>query len=293
MNIKKYQGEVIIFIVALMASWGWFFSKFAMTELPPVGFVGLRFSLACLLFIPLAFRQLRTLTGTQFYQSSLVGLAFTANMLLWVMGLSYSRYLGEGAFIISLAMLIVPLLNWMIFKIRPIKIFWICLPVAILGLYFLSSGKGKFHFSLGNMIFLCSTITAAIYFILNNRFAQNVPPLALTTIQVGIVGICCTFYSVIFETWQFPISSHIWGWFALSVLIATNGRVLLQTIGQKYCNVSTGAFIMLLEPVWAMWLSILIFDEEVSPIKGLGCVLILGALIIYRLPAIWKKRKKA
>lgn len=138
--------------------------------------------------------------------------------------------------------------------------------------------------SLGNLIFLFSSISAAIYFVLNNRFAHNIPALSLTTLQVAVVGICCTTYSFCFEDFPEKISSESWFWFIASLLIATNLRMLLQTIGQKYCQVSNAAMIMLLEPVWTLILSVMILGEQLDWIKSFGCMCILMALVIYRLP---------
>lgn len=181
-------------------------------------------------------------------------------------------------------MLVVPVISWLFFEDKPMNIFWVSLPLAILGLYLLSLSNGGISLSLGNLIFLFSSISAAIYFVLNNRFAHNIPALSLTTLQVAVVGICCTTYSFCFEDFPEKISSESWFWFIASLLIATNLRMLLQTIGQKYCQVSNAAMIMLLEPVWTLILSMMILGEKLDWIKCFGCMCILMALIIYRLP---------
>lgn len=287
--LKKYLGEVMIFVVTLIGASGWFLSKYSMEELPPIGFIGLRFFLAFLLFLPFALPQLTRLNKPQILRASAVGFANILNIVLWVLGLIHSTHLGEGAFLVSLAMLIAPLLSWLLFQHKPPKLFALSLPIAVLGLYWLSAEKGAFQFSLGSIIFLCSSLAAALYFVLNNQFVKNVPALALTTVQLGMIGICCGVYSYFMESWPTQISPHIWGWFAGSVLLATNVRVLLQTVGQKYCDVTNAAIIMLLEPVWTLWLSVLFLSEPLSWQKILGCVCILSALVIYRLPYLIKK----
>ncbi|MDU8924191.1 DMT family transporter [Pasteurellaceae bacterium LIM206] len=88
------------------------------------------------------------------------------------------------------------------------------------------------------------------------------------------------------EDWSQPIPTESYGWLAASVLIATSLRFLLQTIGQKLCSISNAALIMLLEPVWTLILSAVLFSEVLSWQKLSGCGLILLALIIYRLPKI-------
>ncbi|WGE88651.1 DMT family transporter [Actinobacillus arthritidis] len=282
--LRTYRGEIILFFVTLIVASGWFFSKFSLVEFPPIGFIGARFFLAFLIFLPFAYKELRTLSRQQVRNACSVGLCYTIYLVLWLLGLIHSEHFGEGAFIVSLSMLIAPLFAWLFFKEPPRTIFWLSLPIATTGLYLLSSSKNGIHLSLGNLIFLSASLLVAIYFVLNNQFTRSVPVLSLTTLQVGIVGLCCGVYSLLFETFPETISTEVWLWFTASLLIATNLRMLIQTIGQKYCHVSNAAIIMILEPVWTLLLSILILEEQLSWQKAIGCFCIICALIIYRFP---------
>ncbi|AAU37142.1 DMT family transporter [[Mannheimia] succiniciproducens] len=291
--LQKYRGEIILFIVSLIAASGWFFSKFSMAEFPALGFIGLRFFLAAIFFFPLAYPQLKRLDKPQLIKSALVGLCYAVYIMLWMLGLINSAHFGEGAFLVSLSMLIAPLLSWLIFGHLPYKSFWLALPAAFTGLYLLSSGKGGLHFSFGSLIFLISSLVAALYFVLNNQYARDIPVLSFTTIQLFIVGTCCGTLSILFEQWPTSISMTAWGWFLCSLVIATNLRMLLQTYGQKYCHVATAAIIMILEPVWTLFFSILILGERLTLHKAFGCLSILAAIMIYRLPAILRNQASA
>lgn len=56
-NAQVSCGEVILFFVTIIAASGWFFSKFALAEFPPIGFMGGRFLLAFLIYLPFAYSQ--------------------------------------------------------------------------------------------------------------------------------------------------------------------------------------------------------------------------------------------
>lgn len=286
---KKYFGEIVLFIVTFIAASGWFFSKNALAGFPPIGFMGLRFTLAALILLPFSYKQLREMNRMQFKYATITSLTYGVYIIFWVLGLAFSSFFGEGAFLVSLAMLIAPLLSWLIFKHTPSKIFWIAFLIALTGLYCLSIDKGDFRFSLGNTIFLISSLSGALYFVLNNQYSKQIKLLPLTTIQLIMIGSICSIYSLIMETWIFPIPNNVWIWFMASLLISTNLRFLMQTIGQKHCNIANASLIMLLEPVWTLLLSVIILGEQLSGVKWLGCGLILGALLIYRLPYIFKK----
>lgn len=86
------------------------------------------------------------------------------------------------------------------------------------------------------------------------------------------------------KKYRSEIILEVWLWFTASLLIATNLRMLVQAIGQKYCHISNAAIIMILEPVWILLLSILILEEQLNWSKKMGCFFILCALIIYRFP---------
>lgn len=281
--IRQHRGEFLLLLATISAALGWLFSKNAIAELPPVAFVSLRFSIATLLFLPFAIPQLKALNQTQWKHAIWVGLSFCLYLFFWGLGVKYTNELGKGAFLLSLAMLAAPLIAWLIYKERPIRRFWLALPVAIIGMYLLAYGKAQSGFALDSLFFLLTALWAAIQFVLNSRYAQSIPVLALTTIQLAMVGISSGIYSFFFEDFPSVVSSITWLWLALSISIGTNIRFLLQTWGQKESDLGNGALIMILEPVWTLLLSVAFMAEHLSMLKISGMGLILTALIIYRL----------
>ncbi|TCP94912.1 EamA domain-containing membrane protein RarD [Cricetibacter osteomyelitidis] len=288
--MQKYRGEILMFVVAFIAAIGWFFSKEAIEEMPSVGFIGLRFAVATLIFLPFSFSQLNTLNSSQILRAGAVGLALTCNITIWVLAITFSTNFGEGAFIISLAMLIAPLLAWLAFKQKPARTFWLSMPIAMIGLFVLTGSQfGDFDFDIGTILFFFTALSAAVFFVLSSQYAKNIPTMALLTVQFSLVCLVCCAYSFFFEDWPQSISFETWCWFAASTLLATNFRYFLQIQGLRYCNIVTAALIMVLEPVWTLTLSVLILGEALTVAKTVGCSLILTAIIVYRLPSLWRR----
>lgn len=276
-------GEIILFFVSILAALGWFFSKYALVGFPPVGFIGLRFFSAALLFFPFAYPQLKRLTRSEIIRAFATGLFFAIFMATWIMAITFNNNLGSGAFLLSVSMLLAPLISWLVFRNKPLRTFWIALPTALCGVYLLANSKGDFHFSVDSSLYLLASLFSAIYFVLHNQYSKSIPPLPLTTLQLSVVGVLCLSYSLLTEQWQSDIpSSAIW-WLATSVLIGTNFRYMLQTIGQRYCHIANTSIIMLLEPVWTIILSVILLGEQITTIKIIGSILILSALLIYRI----------
>lgn len=279
--LPERRGDLFILAATLLASAGWLFSKEAIQGLPAAGFVGWRFLLAALLLLPFCWRQLRDIPRANLLRAAAVGTVMGLNLLCWIQAVSHSAGIGEGAFIMSLSMLMVPLLAWVLFKERPTRAFWTALPIAVAGLFLLTMGSGL-SLSLGQLLFLLASLSMALYFNLNSRFARRIPPVALTCIQLAVTGVINLLYSALFEHWPDSVPSHIWGWFAASVLLATSLRFACQTTGQKLSNVANAAIIMMLEPVWTVLISVFWYHEPMPPQKILGCLLILLALLSYR-----------
>lgn len=287
------RGELFILTATVLAAAGWLFSKEAIVGLPPAGFVGWRFVLAALIMLPFCYQQLRATSLPLLAKGAAIGLVMTLNLIFWIQGISHSEGIGEGAFIMSLAMLMVPPLAWLVFKERPSRTFWVALPIAVIGLFLLTLGNGL-TLSTGQLFFLAASLSLAMYFNLNGRFARRIDPVALTCIQLMVVGVCHLLYSAGFEQWPDAIPAVTWGWFAASVLLATSLRFGFQTVGQKFSDVGNAALIMMLEPVWTVLISVFWYHEPMPLQKVFGCVLILVALFSYRSAGLltWYRAKR-
>ncbi|WMC09784.1 EamA family transporter [Oceanimonas pelagia] len=292
--LPERRGDLLILTATLLASAGWLFSKEAITALPPAGFVGWRFLLAALILLPFCQRRLRATSPANLLKTAAIGLVMTLNLIFWIQAVAHSEGIGEGAFIMSLAMLMVPPLTWLLFRERPGRPFWLALPIAVSGLFLLTSGNGL-SLSLGQLLFLLASLSLALYFSLNSRFARRVDPMALTCVQLGVTGIMHLIYSALFEQWPAQVPGHVWGWFAASVLLATSLRFFCQSAGQKYSHVANAALIMMLEPVWTVLISLFWYQEPMPPQKVLGCVLILLALLSFRSRPLyeWYRNRRA
>ncbi|MBM7455242.1 drug/metabolite transporter (DMT)-like permease [Oceanisphaera litoralis] len=292
--LPERRGDLFILTATLLASAGWLFSKEAIQGLPPAGFVGWRFVLAALLLLPFCYRQLRQTSTELLLKAAATGLVMTLNLIFWIQAISHSEGIGEGAFIMSLAMLMVPPLAWLLFRERPSRQFWLALPIAIAGLFLLTMGSGL-SLSLGQLLFLLASLSLALYFNLNSRFARRVDPMALTCVQLAVTGVMHLIYSTLFEHWPEAIEPEIWGWFAASVLLATSLRFFCQSAGQKYSNVANAALIMMLEPIWTVLISVFWYQEPMPIEKMFGCALILLALLSFRSRPLyeWYRNRRA
>lgn len=279
------RAEMILTLTTLLAAAGWVFSKQAIQGLPPFGFIGLRFVTASLFLLPFCIPALRRASLDDILRSMGVGVFLGGSIFCWVYAISISNTLGEGAFIMSLSMLFAPLVAWPLFGRRPNRAFWWSLPLAVCGL-FLLAGSGEWNAAASQLWFLLAAVGLAIHFNFNSHYSAKLPPLLLTTLQLFSTGCLGLLLSCGLENWPHEISVQTWQWFGLSVLLATSLRYLMQTIGQKHANPTNAAILMLLEPVWTMGFSVWFYHELMPLNKIIGCVLLLGSLLLYRISSI-------
>lgn len=278
---SEHKATLLLVLTTMIAALGWIFSKEAIAGLPPFGFIGLRFTLASLCLLPLCYKPLLAASGKDIRSAAGVGIILSGALMCWIHAVSISDTLGEGAFIMSLSMLLVPIVAWALFRQRPRRVFWVSLPIAATGLGFLSL-SGGWQESSSQLWFLGAALMLALHFNINSKYSQRLPILLLTCIQLMVTGVVGLAMSWSLESMPPQISTDIWVWFALSTLLATSLRYVMQTMGQKFVPTGNAALIMLLEPIWTVVLSLLWYKEVLSGNQLLGCGLILCSLVIYQ-----------
>lgn len=162
------------------------------------------------------------------------------------------------------------------------------------------------------MFYLLSAVGLAVFFTLNTRAAtitvrrsylrkdttelSAVDPLALTIIALSAGSLVMLFASLLLETSQ--VTSVQWspallGWLFASAIIGTAARFWLQTYAQSLTTQTSGAVMLILEPIWVALFAAVWFLESLSALQVVGCMVIFLALLINRwqmLRSIFKRR---
>lgn len=280
-NQHHLKADVLLIIVTLLAAAGWIFSKETLQGMPPILFIGSRFLLAGIVLALLGLPEFRKLSAQGLKRSLMTGIIFSIAMICWIMGLFKAEHVGEGAFITSMGVVLVPIMARWVFGDTPAKSTWFALPVAVAGLALLSLDNGL-HLDSGQLYFLAAATIFALHFNLNTRMAAEVPVLVLTSIQLMVVGGVALAVSWQFEVWPETLSANIWAWFLASAVIATSLRFYLQTYAQGLAPASHAAVILTIEPIWTTLLAGWWFGEVMSAMQMIGCGLIFSALLINR-----------
>lgn len=293
------KADLMLVGVTLLAAMSWIFSREAVLLMPPLLFMAIRFLLAAGILAVAGHAQLRALDAHALRRAISVGLVFAAGMSLWVMGIFTGSHVGEGAFLTSLGVVMVPILGRLVFGEQQPMSTWLAVPVAVGGLALLSLQHG-FRPEPGQLFYVTAACVFAFYYTLNTRAANDathttadgrtvsvarVPALVLTAVVLATVGVFTTLLSLAFEPWQptfAGFSAEMAGWIVASAVIGTAARFLLQTHAQSLSMNTHGVVIMVVEPVWVALLAAGWFGETMSGQQLAGCALIFLALLINR-----------
>ena len=215
------------------------------------------------------------------------------------MGIFTGTHVGEGAFLTSLGVVMVPVLGRLVFGESQPRSTWMALPVAAAGLALLALQHG-FRPEPGQIFYMTAACIFALYYTLNTHAANTrthttndgqtvevakIPALILTAVVLATVGVFTALLSLLFEPWQ-PTFTHfsaeMAGWILASALFGTAARFLLQTHAQSLSANTHGVVIMVVEPIWVALLAAGWFGESMSGQQVAGCALIFLALLINR-----------
>ncbi|MAM86067.1 MAG: EamA family transporter [unclassified Hahellaceae] len=291
MQAHPLKADLILVIVTLLAAAGWIFSRETLQGMPPLLFIGIRFLGAAALLALLSKHHLKTTSRTQWRAGLPSAICFSVALVVWIHALQRTEHVGVGAFITSLAIVLVPVAGWLIYRELPQRAQWYSLPVSAAGLVFLATDDLT-QPDRGHLLFAVAAVLFAIHFTLTGRAVRLLPALPLTITQLAMVGIVTLGISAIFETWPDSVTPAIWGWLLASLVLATAMRFYLQTRAQALSSANHAAVILTLEPVFTALLAGFWLDETLSAAQLTGCLLIFGAMLIARwsvIKALWGK----
>lgn len=218
------------------------------------------------------------------------GLVLMVAMSFQQLGLSgpNATTAGKAGFITALYIVLVPLTGVFLGKKISIKI-WVCVFLATVGLYLLSIDEG-FNIKIGDLLVLVSAFFYGLHILVIDYFSPKVNGVKLSMIQFFVAALLSGIVMVFIEEvlWSNILKS------ALPILYAgmlSSGLgYTLQIIAQRDTEPTMASLILSLESVFAVLAGALILGERLNLREGLGCMIMLIAIMISQTPS--KSEKK-
>lgn len=220
----------------------------------------------------------------------LCGLALFAATNLQQLGLSDASE-GKAAFMTALYIVLVPMLGLFLHR-RTNLLNWLAVALAAVGLYFLCA-MGETGFGLSDILLLLCALMFSVQIMLVDRFSPKVDGVRLSCIQFLVVGILNVPLMFLLETPTLAgVQNHL-GELLYLGLLSSGVAYTLQIIAQKDTEPTTASLLMSLESVFGALAGWLIAGHAMGGYEILGCVLMLGAIVLAQLPAPQRREKNA
>ena len=278
------NADILLLITA--AIWGFAFvaQRLGNAHMGPFTFNAIRFTLGGLALLPLFLRQRKHEVRRPelpfrkaILPALLAGLALFAGATLQQVGL-LGTTAGKAGFITGLYVIFVPLvaLTW---GRKTHWGHWLGAILAVVGLYFLSVGKG-FTVSPYDLIVLVGAFVWAGHVHLIDRYSGRIGPIRLSIIQSLVCGVLSALVAIFTEEINLTgIIGGIWP-ILYGGLLSVGLAYTLQVVAQRTADPSHAAIILSLEGAFAALGGWLVLNESL-PLRGLlGCVLMLAGTLV-------------
>nr|WP_275588530.1 DMT family transporter [Microlunatus panaciterrae] len=270
--------------MAMTAAWGstFFMIKDVVTRIPVTDLLAVRFAIASLVLVLVAFRQLRMSAATLARGVGL-GLLYGVAQILQTVGLSHTAASVSG-FITGLYVVATPLLAALIFRVRVSAVTWIAVGLATGGLGVLS--LQGFALGYGELLTLGAAIIYAGHIIAMGRWSTPETTMSLTVVQMVVIALVCTVGALIGPgDWRIQLPGSGGDWLVIVYLAVVAGALtmFLQTWAQARIEPTRAAVVMSMEPVWAAAFAVALGGERISWRMLLGGLAILTAMYLVEL----------
>lgn len=272
----RLKADLTLLVVAIL--WGSAFAAQRIAaQLQSVYFFnGARFLLAALILLPFTLKN--HASGRQWLWMSATGSILFVASALQQAGL-VTTTAGNAGFITSMYVVLVPLVVWIGWGEHPSWIAIVAVALAAFGAYLLSS-EGRFALRLGDLLELVAALFWAMHVIIIGKYAGRFNPVSFSAGQLLIGGLLNVLVSAVVERPVLPLPDALVQSIVYTAVASLGLGYTLQIWGQRHTPPTDAAIILSLESVFAAFAGWLLLHEGLSSIQALGCLLILGAVLL-------------
>ncbi len=291
--MKKYTGEIALLFNTLI--WGGTFAliKNAFNDISPLLFLGLRFTIAALIFLPFVYSSLKKTNKQNSYCRINSWVFYFSGFTAQSLGLNLTTATKSG-FITGTFVIFIPILQLIIEKRKPkwFNVFGVLL--VLVGLILLSSkGENVFDFinqlgsdfNLGDLLTLLCALLFAFQVVYVDVFTKKYDYLPMVFVQLLITGLGGFILSFAFsisslEQVKLTINTNLIFAIVYTSIFASILATIIQLKYQKLVSPTKAGIIFSIEPIFAAIFAYFLLSEKISNFGFIGCVLIFAGVIV-------------
>ncbi|MFI3164197.1 MAG: DMT family transporter [Bacillota bacterium] len=244
-----------------------------------------RFSVAAVFVCLVFWKQIRTLTLSEFKKGVIPGLFMMGGFLLQGTSQSFTTP-SNVAFITALYIVFVPIFSKIVLKHKVGLQRILAAVITFAGIGILSLGSIETGtFGIGEILAFCGAVVFAMHFISLERPSREVSPVKLTFIQMFVAAIALWIYAIVFDFESLQNISEINVPMATIAILylgtfSSFGAYLIQTNAQKHVSASKTAILMSTEcPLGSTFSVMFGFDTFTFYLLIGGIITMVGVLM--------------
>ena len=276
----KIIANILLVLTTLLWGTSFIITKNLTQDVPIFLYLGIRFSIAILGFVPYLIR-IKRMNKKILLFGTLTGLMYYFAIVFQTLGIQTTTA-GKAAFITGLSTIMVPFITWLSFRKVLKKRVWFAVIISIIGMVFLLL-EGESNIIIGDFLVLLCAVLYAFFIVLNDKYVRIVDVYLYSAVQLIVISVLSFGGAFLFnETFDLlSMSVPFWLIFIYMGLAVTTGTFIFQNWSQQHQGPTQTAIIFTLEPVFAViFASFLIGDETMTWLGWLGCALIFSAILI-------------
>jgi drug/metabolite transporter (DMT)-like permease len=281
---KNSQILALVALIMVTAIWGSTFIvvQNAVSQMPVMDFLGIRFTVAAVAMIALRPTCLRGMTRQGLIRSAVLGVVLGLGFITQTYGLQHTSAAVSG-FITGMFVILTPIISWMLLRRKAGWSIWFSVALATIGLGLLSL-RG-WCVGRGELLTLMCALFFALHIVGLGEWAARHEAYGLAFLQITVVAVI----SMVAATpggITLPPNTTVWGAVILTAILASAIGFLVQTWAQTIISPTRTAVTLTMEPVFAGFFAVVIGGDHLTAriIVGAACVLI--AMFITNLKAV-------
>ena len=293
MKNKKLLGNAILMFTAAIWGMGFAWQRLGMEDIGPITFTAAREIISAVfigivaVIINRAGKKKERIRSGPFCSGSTVkggiccGVFLVSATLFQQIGIVYTTA-GKAGFITAMYMLFVPIVGFILFKMRHSWTVWLAVALGVVGMYLLCMNEAL-YLTKGDALMLVCALLYSGHILCCDHFVQKAEPISMSAIQFITASVISLILAFIFEE---PSVSQIMT-AILPILycgfVSGGMGYTLQIVGQKFADPAPASLIMSLEAVFAVLGGVLMLGERMSVREGAGCMIMFVAIILVQI----------
>ncbi len=278
---KQVRADLMLFVVTIFWGASYILTKFALEALEPFNLTALRLLIAFAVSGLVFYRRILKLDKRTIQYSLVLSVLLVCMFISMSYGLKYTTASNAG-FLISLAVIIIPVLSYLFLKQRIEKKVLIGVSIAPIGIALLTLDS-RLSISGGDLLCILCAFFSGAHVVCMGVFTRKVDSVALGILQLGFAGMFSLIFSFFTEAVRLPDTTTAWGATLTLSILCTAVGYLVQATSQQYTSATHTGLILSLEPVFSAILGYAFLSEVLLPRGYAGAAILLLSVLIAEL----------